>query len=206
MHRKKLRCPYIRHVMTWHIGWINHTHAPNYKPGNLIWLSTKDLQTQWPSRKLIEKQIGPYPITKIINQNAVKLKLPPSFKIWPEINITCIRPYKLPTIPGQQVTPQPPIKVEGIPEYIVKEILDSWLWQNKLEFLVKWEGYTDKNNSWESETNCRNSCDAIHNFYHKYPNVPQHIARMRFDGIIFWPSQNFTNVNEHFISCLEVKM
>jgi hypothetical protein len=64
-------------------------------------------------------------IIKIINQNAVKLKLPPSFKIRQEINITCIRPYKPPTILGQQVTPQPPIKVEGISEYVIEEILDT---------------------------------------------------------------------------------
>jgi hypothetical protein len=73
----------------------------------------------------MEKQIGPYPITKIINLNVVKLKLLPSFKIQPEINITHIQPYKPPTILGQQVTPQPPIELEGIPEYIVVEILDS---------------------------------------------------------------------------------
>jgi hypothetical protein len=30
---------------------------------------------------LMEKQIGPYPITEIINPNVVRLKLPPSFKI-----------------------------------------------------------------------------------------------------------------------------
>jgi hypothetical protein len=40
----------------------------------------------------------------------------------------------------------------------------------------------------------------------KYPNVPPHIVRMQFDGMIFQPYQNFTDVDEHFISCLEVKM
>jgi Chromo (CHRromatin Organisation MOdifier) domain len=136
----------------------------------------------------------------------MKLKLLPSFKIRPEINITCIQPYKPPTTPGQQVTPQPPIEVEGISEYVVEEILDAQLWQNKLEILVKWEGYTDENNSWEPETNCRNACDAIHDFYHKYPNVPWCIARMQFDGMAFWPYQNFTDIDEHFISHLEVEM
>jgi Chromo (CHRromatin Organisation MOdifier) domain len=172
--------------MTHWVDW-SCMQAPNYKPGDLIWLSTKDLQTQWPSRKLMEKQIGPYPITKIINLNVVKLKLSPSFEIQPEINITCIQPYKQPTILGQQVTPQPPIKVEGISEYVVEEILDAQLWQNKLEFLVKWEGYTDENNSWEPKTNCRNACDAICDFYHKYPNVLWHIVRMQFDGMVFQP-------------------
>jgi hypothetical protein len=63
--------------------WVDklHAQAPNYKSGDLVWLSPKDLQTQQLSRKLMEKQIGPYPIIKIINPNVVKLKLLPSFKI-----------------------------------------------------------------------------------------------------------------------------
>ena len=35
---------------------------------------------------------------------------------------------------GQQTTPQPPIQVEGEPEYIVEEILDSRLHRNKLQY------------------------------------------------------------------------
>jgi Integrase zinc binding domain/Chromo (CHRromatin Organisation MOdifier) domain len=126
--------------------WADHSRAdaPNYKPGDLVWLSTQDLHMEQPSRKLMERQVGPYPITKILSKNVVQLKLPPSFKIRPEINITRLQPYKPPTIPGQQVTPQPPIEVEGAPEYIVEEILDSRLQHNKLEFLVKWEGYRQK--------------------------------------------------------------
>jgi len=49
----------------------------------------------------------------------------------------------------------------GGEEYVVEEILDSSLRPNKLEFLVKWEGYTNENNLWEPEDNCRNACNAI---------------------------------------------
>ena len=38
------------------------------------------------------------------------------------------------------------LEVEGEEEYIVEEILDSHLRHNELEFLVKWEGYTNENN------------------------------------------------------------
>ena len=119
----------------------------------------------------MEKQIGPYPISKIILPNAVELKLLPSFKIDVPINVSRLRPYKPHTIPGQQITPQPPIDVEGEQEYIVEEILDSHLRRNKLEFLIKWEGYTDENNSWEPEDNCRNASRAIKNFYKQYPEA-----------------------------------
>ena len=84
-----------------------------------------------------------------------------------------MHPYKLPIIPGQQITLQSPVEVEGEEEYVVEEILDSCLRHNKLEFLVKWEGYTNENNSWEPEDNCKNVCNAIATFYHKYPQAPR---------------------------------
>ena len=160
-------------------------HAPKYQVGDKVWLSTKDLHTTRPSRKLTERQVGPYPISKIISPNAVELKLPPSFKIDAPINVSRLQSYKPPTIPGQQTTPQPPIEVEGEPEYVVEEILDSRLCRNKLEFLVKWEGYTDENNSWEPEDNCKNSQAAIRDFYSIYPNVPQRIVQMQYKNLNF---------------------
>jgi len=64
--------------------------APEYKVGDKIWLSTKNLNVDQPSRKLTECQLGPYKIVKIISSNAVKLKLPASFKIHNVINVSCI--------------------------------------------------------------------------------------------------------------------
>jgi len=58
------------------------------------------------------------------------------------------------------------VKVEGEEEYVVEEILYSHLRHNKLEFLVKWEGYTNENNLWEPEDNCKNAHNAISAFYH----------------------------------------
>ena len=179
--------------------------APQYKVGDKVWLSTKDLHITRPSRKLMEKHIGPYPISKIISPNAVELKLPTSFRIDAPINVSHIRPYKPPTIPGQQITPQPPIQIEGEPEYIVEEILDSRLHRNKLQYLVKWEGYTDENNSWEPEANCRNAPNAIRDFYNKYLNAPRRIARMQYERLKFRPYENLTVPDYHTISRLEVE-
>ena len=64
-----------------HYADCSCTDAPKYQVGDRVWLSTKDLHTSQPSRKLTEKQIGPYPISKIVSPNAVELKLPTSFKI-----------------------------------------------------------------------------------------------------------------------------
>jgi len=98
------------------------------------------------------------------------------------------------------------VEVEGEEEYVVEEILDSCLRHNKLEFLVKWEGYMNENNSWEPEDNCRNACNAIATFYHKYPQVPRQIVQMQFNDLKFWPYQNFMILNAFIISSLEVKV
>jgi len=149
-------------------------HKPEYKEGNnQVWLSTKNLNINQPSRKLTKRQIGPYTIIHVVSPNAIVLKLPPSFKIDAPINVSRLHPYKPPTIPGQQITLQSPVEVEGEEEYIVEEILDLHLKCNKLEFLVKWEGYTNENNLWEPEDNCKNACNAVATFYCKYPQAPR---------------------------------
>jgi len=78
-----------------------------------VWLSTKNLNINQPSRKLTERQIGLYTSTCIVSPNTIVLKLPPSFKIDVPINVSQLHPYKLPTIPGQQIMPQSPMEVEG---------------------------------------------------------------------------------------------
>jgi hypothetical protein len=115
----------------------------------------------------------------------VELKLPTSFKIHPVISVSHLRPYKPPTIEGQQTTPQSPVEIEGYPEYEVEEIMDSRLRCHKLEFLVKWKGYTEENNSWEPEYNCACAREAITCFNRKYPNAPRRIARMEYEGLKF---------------------
>ena len=42
-----------------HYADCSRTDAPQYQIGDRVWLSTKDLNTSRPSRKLTEKQIGP---------------------------------------------------------------------------------------------------------------------------------------------------
>ena len=135
----------------------------------------------------------------------VELKLPASFKIDAPINVSHLWPYKPPTILGQQITPQSTIDIEDESEYVVEEILDSHLQHNKLELLVKWEGYTDENNSWELQDNCRNASDAIKYFYNHYLEAPQQIGRMQYENLKFWPYQNFTEPNFVTISHLEVE-
>ena len=67
-----------------------------YKVGNLVMLSIKDLKYQMVRRrteKLTERYIGPYKIKRIVLLNIVELELPSIVKIHLVVNISRIRKY-----------------------------------------------------------------------------------------------------------------
>jgi len=65
----------------------------DYKVGDLVMLSTKDLKYQMVGRrteKLTERFIGPYKIKKIVLLNTVELELPSTVKIHLVVNVSRI--------------------------------------------------------------------------------------------------------------------
>ena len=53
----------------------NRTPAPSYRVGDPVWLLTKNINTERPSKKLDWKKIGPYKISNIISPYAYRLEL-----------------------------------------------------------------------------------------------------------------------------------
>jgi len=87
----------------------------DYKVGDLVMLSTKDLKYQMVSRrteKLIERFVGPYRIKKIISLNAVELELPSTVKIHLVVNVSRIRKY-VGQVEGQKREQPAPVIIEG---------------------------------------------------------------------------------------------
>jgi len=65
----------------------------DYKVGDLVMLSTKDLKYQMVRRrtkKLTKRFVSPYKIKKIVLLNAVELELPSTVKIHPVVNVSRI--------------------------------------------------------------------------------------------------------------------
>jgi len=72
------------------------SEVDEYKVGDLVILSTKDLKYQMVRRrteKLTERFVSPYKVQKIVSLNAVKLELPSTVKIHPVVNVSRIRCY-----------------------------------------------------------------------------------------------------------------
>jgi len=91
------------------------TEANEYKVGDLVMLSTKDLKYQIIERrteKLTERFVGPYKIKKIVSTNAVELELPVTIKIHPVVNISKIQRY-IGQVEGQRKEQPVLVIIEG---------------------------------------------------------------------------------------------
>ncbi len=145
---------------------------PTISVGDKVWLLRRNLKTHRPSDKLDYRRLGPFLVTKQINEVAYRLNLPSSMKIHPVFHVSLLEPYKESTIPGRLQQPPPPIEIDGEEEFEVSEILDSRINRRKLEYLVHWQGYEVSERTWEPATNLDNAPEMIEEFHRQYPTKP----------------------------------
>ncbi|KAL0196730.1 hypothetical protein M9458_005270 [Cirrhinus mrigala] len=126
-----------------HFADIRRRPAPNYQPGEQVWLSTRDLRLRLPCRKLSPRYIGPFVILRWINDVTVQLQLPPRYRIHPTFHVSLLKPFHPSSTehPGAEVEPPPPEVLDTPSIYTVHEILDSQRRGGHLKYLVVWEGY-----------------------------------------------------------------
>jgi len=69
-----------------------------YRVGDLVLLSTKDLKYQMVGRrmeKFTKYFVEPYKVKAIISSNTIELDLPSTIRIHPVVNVSWVRQYKL---------------------------------------------------------------------------------------------------------------
>jgi hypothetical protein len=150
-----------------------------FSVGDKVWLSSLNIQTQRPSKKLDWKRLGPFTILERIGTQAYRLQLPPSIKIHPVFHVSLLEPHTSSTIPHRTQPPPPPVVVVDSSEleYEVEDILDSKYLRNRLFYLIKWKGYDPSDNSWEPASSVKNSPRLVEAFHSKYPNRPKPATR-----------------------------
>ena len=98
-----------------------------YKVGDLVMLSIKDLKYQMARRrteKLIERFVGPYKIKQIVSLNAVELELSSTVKIHSVVNVSRIQRY-VGQVEGQRKEQPAPVVIKGEEKWKVKRILNK---------------------------------------------------------------------------------
>lgn len=121
--------------------------GPTFQEGDMVYLSTKNLSTNRPNKKLDFKYIGPYRIIQKISKNNYKLDLPQQIRVHPIFHISFLESakgtIKVATAPNNQ------LEVESPEEYEPEKIVNSERRGNKTWYLIKWKGYDENENSWE---------------------------------------------------------
>jgi len=141
-----------------------------YKVGDLVILSTKDLKYQMVGRrmeKLMERFVGPYKVKKIILLNAIELELPSTIKIHPVVNVSRICKY-VEQVEGQKKEQSTPVIIEGEEEWEVERILNKQRVREKDKYLVCWKGFMVELDTWEGRENLKNTKEAIKKFKKEY--------------------------------------
>ena len=117
-----------------------------------------------PSNKLDFKKIGPFKILEKRSTVNYKLELPKGMRIHPVFHISLLEPAP------KNAKMQTDIEVEPDEgEYEVEEILDRRVKGRQEEYLIKWKGYDDSKNTWESRKHLRNCPEKLHQFHQRNP-------------------------------------
>jgi len=152
-----------------------------YRVGNLVLLSTKDLKWQMKGRrseKLTECFAGPYKVKGIVSSNAIELELPKSIRIHPVVNVSRVQLYK-PQVEGQKKIPPKPVIIKEEEEFEVEKIINKRTVRGKEKFLVRWKGYMVEEDTWESRENLKNAKELVEEFERIYGEEVEELRRQK---------------------------
>src|ERR1700682_1264598 len=144
-------------------------HKP-YRKGQKVWLEGTNLQTTHPTAKLRPKRYGPFVVTEKIGQTTYRLELPAHWKIHNAFHASLLLPYHETKEHGRNFLEPAPELIEGQPEWEVEEVLDSRRHRRKLQYLIKWKGYSNAHNSWEPKENV-NVPELLKAFLRRHPQA-----------------------------------
>lgn len=129
--------------------WYNRKRMqPPFKINDWVLVSAKNIKLKRPSKKLAPKYLGPYQIERISSSGlACQLRLPSSTRIHNVFNVTSLEPYHSRDATVEEPSDNPFAAEET---FEVEKILSHKGSKKNRQYLVKWRGYDDEENSWLS--------------------------------------------------------
>ena len=146
---------------------------PIYKVEDMVWLSTKNIKTKRPLKKLDHKMIGPYKVKELVG-SFYWLELLHTMKIYDVFHPNLLQKAAINPLPGQRNSPPPLIVGNNKEEWEVNNILNAKRSRGgkKVLFQVKWKGYND-DKAWYDTINFDHAQDIVNNFYKQNPTKPR---------------------------------
>lgn len=140
--------------------------APQLKKGDKVYLSTKNLRAQKPSKKLDAVKVGPFLIKDQKGPVNYELELPQDARIHPVFHVSLLEPAH----PDSTLQTTWHYEPQETAEYEVEKILD----QRGQRYLIKWKGYDDTHNTWEPKKHLAGCKDLIQQYHRTDGSLLQH--------------------------------
>ena len=108
-------------------------------------LSTRNLKLKGKTGTFKQKYVGPFPILRMVGDNACELEFAETMRIHLVVNVTQVKKYH------SSLQRPPSIQIDGEEEYEVEDILDHRRSGRGYQYLVSWTGYEASKNQWLPE-------------------------------------------------------
>ena len=141
-------------------SWIQSRFTP-FIAGDKVWLKARNLKRNIIDPKFTTKREWPFKITKVLSSLSYLLEIPKSWKIHPVFHASLQTPYKENNIHSPNFPQPPPDLINGEEEYEVEWILKHRGHPKCHQFLIRWKGYTAKEDSWQSESDLGNASELL---------------------------------------------
>lgn len=144
----------------------------SYEVGDRVFLSSKNITTVRPSKKLDDKMLGPFTITKKVGLS-YQLELPVTMKVHNVFHPSLLRKAVNNPLPGQRNPPPPPVQVDEEDEWEIDDIEDARYYRGRLQYRVKWSGF-ERDLTWYNadDEQFNNARDVVNDFHSHYPGKP----------------------------------
>lgn len=131
--------------------------------------------------KLRAEFYGPFEVSEVISDVTYRLKLPESIGTHDAFHISNLRPFKTGT---RYQPPPPPLAIISGEEHWEAEACLAFRYYKKgrgkehVQFLIKWKGYPDSDNTWEYEENVK-ALQVVKYYKRDHPEPPPAKRKLR---------------------------
>jgi len=156
--------------------------APKMKVGDLVMLSSKNLRTWHPSKKLDHKMQGPFEIEKVVSPNTVMFKLSRRWRLHNVFHVSLQELYRVSSKASHALPDPERVRNEADEmdvdveegQWEIDEIMGSSYDQDgNIKYLTKWVGFPEEENWTEEplEHFLGSGEGMIRAFHRKHPNA-----------------------------------
>jgi hypothetical protein len=144
-----------------------------FKVGDQVLVSNRHVKSKRPKKKLDWKYVGPGVILAQIGPSSFKVDVPGLDNVHPVFHASLLEPFtKRGVIPHPNTPITDTLRSYGDDVYEVDELLDRRQNENnQWEYLVKWKGYEEEENSWEAGSSI--SANTLKAFWKKNKILPK---------------------------------